>query len=650
MSDSSGNILSITWWRRLFQKTGQGFGWGCAAVFGLPLVIGFGWSQFAGRGANSGGASPDATLMTVNGDAVPMIDYYQYSQNRQMGAPGDEYAKSVGRILESLIRQTVIVQEAKREGVQASDAEIDKAIQEQKEQMLGKNATDAEFENRIYQAAHLTMADFRDKLAKTMLGSALVDRAKKNTVVTEEEARNQSAEVRLNVVLIPTLPPAGSPGKPDPRAKPDAEAQKYAEALLAEVKSGKAKITDIAKANSADYHNKQGGDTDYMPEYSTNNMPSSLTAMTYGNEFDEAIHKAKKGDYIGVVKSTGFQPGYLFALLADRRNNLPKDFAPQKAVDALKQQRATMAVTKKIEELSKQAKVDFPADRQEQKAYYDYYMASKMSGIGDPFSGQTNPPPAAEIAKAQAQADAEIAALYKKDPANPNAAVIVLESIKKKVNDIKTPATERTALKEQLLPLYQNVIKSSEGPGYEYRFGLADELRDKKQFAEAYKNYHMISRSLDLDTPTDQNTMQEAMQERQRLAMALKTIASPEAPEAAKESETQTVKAQELMGQLAQLRLKAEADRKAQQEAMRKQQEEAKKLKSQKPPTPGAPAPGTTGAVSPAPTLAPGAQQTITLPVPAGSTPAAPPATSSPAAPATTGQPKSTPPAGGSGR
>ena len=655
MSDPIGKLLSITWWREVFQKTGRAFGWGCAVVFGLPLVIGFGWNQFSGRNTeNAATVARDTQLMTVNGESVSMGDYYAVSQSAQMGQPGEAFARSSGEVVDSLVQQVVLTQEAKRAGVKASDAEIDKEIQDAKVKVVGKNATDADLDNYLYQARHMTLAEFREQIAKNFLGKALFDDAKKKTVVTEEEARNQTADVRLNVVLIPTaLPAALAAAQKDPRALPDDAARKKAESLLAEAKSGKATIVDIAKANSSDRFASKGGDTDYAPEYDSQGMMArmGMGSLGFGKEFDDAVHKAKPGEYIGVFKAAGFQPGYVFAKVADRRSNVPKDFAPQKVVDQLKDQRAKETLLKKIADLAKAAKIEFPADRIEQKAYYDLMLTSKMGR--EQFASPSSPsavPMDVQIAKQKALALSEIETVYKKDPTNTTAAILILDDVNAKLTNPKTPPAEQTQLRARLLPLYQSVIKAAEGKNYEYRFGLGDALRDNKQFAEAYKNYHVVDHLMDNDVFTELKAMQDAKQIRQRLEKALKSVVSPEAPKAEAEANGQEAKIQALDAGIVQQQMKEAFERKAQEEESKRQ---AELLKSKTPLKPGAGATPPSGFGGPL-NLGPGAHRTITVP-PASSGPItaptqAAPAPVSPGNNPPVGHPAPTPPVGGPGR
>ena len=648
MSDPIENIISITWWRGVFQKTGRVFGWGCALVFGIPLVIGFGWNQFSGRNTqNTGAAARDAQLMTVNGEPVSMGEYYGMTQRAQMGTPGEEFARNSGEAIYKLVGQVVLLQEAKRAGVKPSDAEVDKAIADFKLAQVGKNATDADLENYLYQSHHITMAEFREQVSKSYLGKALFDDLTKKTVVTEEEARNQSAEVRLVTVLIPTAPVPGA--RPDPRALPDADAKKKAEALLAEAKSGKATIAAIARANSSDFTAKNSGDTDFMPEYRSpsSQMPASMGVMGFGKDFDEAVHKAKTGEYTDVIKASGFRSGYVFARVTDRRNNLPKDFVAKKAVDQLKEQRANEVLVKRRDEETKTAKVEFPADRLEQKAYYDFFLLSKMEQ--DRMMAFNNPagaPTPDQVNKQKAIADSEIEAVYKKDPANTTAAVLILDAVKLKMGSPQTPPAEQTQLRERLLPLYQSVIKATEGDNYSYRFGLGDTLRDNKKFAEAYKNYHMVGRLLDTDIPTELKAMQDAKQVRERLAKALKSVASPEAPTADAEANAQMLKVMELNNGIAQAQAKAEEERRRQADEQKKQDD---LLKLKAPPKPGGAGANTPAGFGKSLDLGSGSGQKTPAPS-AAIPPKTLPAPTTPAAPAPGSRAVPPPPIGGPGR
>ncbi|MCW3053549.1 MAG: hypothetical protein JWN14_2719, partial [Chthonomonadales bacterium] len=185
----------------------------------------------------------------------------------------------------------------------------------------------------------------------------------------------------------------------------------------------------------------------------------------------------------------------------------------------------------------------------------------------------------------------------------------------------------------------------SEGKGYEYRFGLAEALRDKKQFKEAYENYKKIAHSLDLDTPTELQTMKEAVTTHQKVAMGLKSVASPEAPTADSEATDQLTKVAALNGQIANLEQQQKAEQKLQEEAMKKRQEDLKK----NPPKPVTGSNLTTPGSGGQPlNLSPGSSGSVTVP-PSGSKPATAPTTPPAGAPAPNSKPATaptTPPAG----
>lgn len=96
--------LSITAWRNTFTKHGSKFGWGLALIFGLPLVVQFGLSQYSGMGNNRAGAdaSQNAQIARVNGEPITMKQFLQITQ-RMQAQPGPQFAQAQGGALDQLI-------------------------------------------------------------------------------------------------------------------------------------------------------------------------------------------------------------------------------------------------------------------------------------------------------------------------------------------------------------------------------------------------------------------------------------------------------------------------------------------------------------------------------------------------------------------
>lgn len=616
--------FSITTWRNAFTKHGQKFGWGLVVIFSLPLVIGFGWSQFS-RGGQSEAAATSANkvIMTVNGQAVTQAQFLSVAQSsRSRSGPGEQFAESQGKIVEQLVTMTVIEQEARKRGIHADDAEVDKTIARIREEQLGAKSSDAEWESFVEHARHMSAREFREEVSKQMLGQALLKHMKEEEKISPEDLKNQSAEVKLQVVLVPTLTsnPFASrqPGMPAPLPEP--EALKRAEALRASAEKG-ADMAALAKANSSDMlTNKKGGATDWKPEYKGGGPGSPFGALGYGKEFDEAVHKTPAGGFTPVVKASSFSKGYIFARVLEKRTNQPKDYDPKKVMEELKDQRANARLNDLLKKLLKQARIEIKDP--EKKAYYDVFKVrdggqkSAMAQMGYGDAGDA--PSKAELDRLQQQVDTEFESLYKVRKDDPTIALILVNSLNRKRFDPRLSPQEKDALRDRLIVLYETVLKGVENR--EYRFTLAGLYHEKKQDDLALKQYEMISKLMAADPPADQNARQAAKAARTRLATSYRDLGKPDfaakeqqkVAEITKEIDEETRKETER---------KAAAAKKAQEDA-RAAAAKKKESTSRKPDT-GAQAPGSSAVTGGTLTVPPGGSSTLntTVPLPAGKAP-----------------------------
>jgi len=320
------DLLSIVWWRKFYAKVGRGFGWGCAIVIGIPLVIGFGWGGFGGRGGNSRPTDQNSVIATVNGEPITEGQFRNAIPQRT-GAVGEQYAKVRGSVMNQLVAGAVISQLAKKYNVKVSDADVDRKIAEERESRLGKNVTDAQWEEYVQQYHGMTPQEYRDALARDpeIVYKALLDKLKSMEKISPEDIKQYNQEVQARIVQIGYgRQPFADPKKPA-KTLTEAEAKKKAEDLLAAAKSG-ADMAKLAKANSTDFTKDRGGDLGFMPEYrkSPNQMGGGalqeMLASQYGKEFAAAIHKTDVGKFTDVVKTSTFgQNGYAFAKVEARR-------------------------------------------------------------------------------------------------------------------------------------------------------------------------------------------------------------------------------------------------------------------------------------------------------------------------------------------
>lgn len=546
--------LSIATWRNIFTKHGQKFGWGLAVLFGLPLVIGFGWSQYTGRNQEAASlAARDTVIATVNGDPITQGQFLALSRRAQQSQAGQQFAQQQGENLMTLVTQAVLQQEAKKRGIRASDADIDREIAQQR-----KGASDSDWENYLQSQLGLSADEYRDEVAKGLVYPALLESLKSEEKVSDEEIRNQTAEVKTHVVLISSGPPSPMmPPHPGQKPLTDAEAKKKAEDLLDQARKG-ADIAALARANSGDFTARKGGDLGWRPEYTG--------TFNYGKEFEDVLHKTAKGQFTPVVHVTGFQQGYVFAKVDDRHNNPPKGFDPKKTAEDLKTQRAQTKARDLILQDVKNANVVF--NDPDKKAYYD--LAKTQTMVQDQMMARfrpgsnANPPTDADVKKQQELVDSEFEAMQKRRPDDATVALVVAEAIKRKMNAKETTPAQKEQYRDRLIGLYESALKSTEDRNI--RFDLAELYRDKKQYDQADKQYAFIARLLNTDQPFDAQGLQDDASTHQRLAAAFKSINKPD--EAAKED----VKYKEMNAQAVIARKKEDEERKKQEAAQKASQ------------------------------------------------------------------------------
>lgn len=518
--------LSITTWRNMFTRHGSKLGWGLAIIFGAPLVIGFGWSQYAGQNSGQAAvqAAQNAEVARVNGQVITQGEFqraFLQAAQGQSPQPGPQFAQMQGGTLDQMTRFLILKQEAKKRGVRASDADVDKAITQTREQVLGPKASDAEWERYIQEAQGMSPSEFRNYVAEQMVGQALLTSLAAEEKVTEEEAKQQNAEVKLSYVLIPTINPNQPPIPQQKTPKPmkEADAKKMAQALLTKAKGGE-DMAKLAKTHSADFSAQQGGVLDWQKEFTSSAFPMQ------GKEFAEAVRKTETGKFTEVIQVKGFQPGFAFAKVTGRRNDLPKEFDVKKAVEDLKQERAGEKLTALFKDLYKQAKIEIKDP--DKKAYYDYFqLRSKeqqqmMAQFGQ---GGDDVPTKEEVEKLRVEVDRQLDEMQKRNPKDATVALLLIDSLKSKRTALKTDE-EREKVNDRLMELMQVALESTENR--ELRFELADMYRQKQKKAEAETHYAMIARLLNASPPYDLRTAQEANQVHRRLVAAFNSVEKPE--------------------------------------------------------------------------------------------------------------------------
>ena len=116
----------------------------------------------------SHGRVVDRVLATVGGEAITLADYQKFA-----GAEGDTESNAMIEqdILKKMIEEKIIFQEARRKGMEVSDAEINNTIDEVKQQ-YGLSPDDLE---RMLQEEGTTLAAYRTTTTESIMISKLID-------------------------------------------------------------------------------------------------------------------------------------------------------------------------------------------------------------------------------------------------------------------------------------------------------------------------------------------------------------------------------------------------------------------------------------------------------------------------------------------
>ena len=513
------NPISIEWWRGLMTRHGRKFSMLLVLAFAVPLVLSYGSGWFGGagsRGRGQAGAAANATVARINGEEITRQQFDGAVQRSGL-QPGEGYAEAQGKAFDDLTAAVVIKQAAKKANARPSDADVDRQIAQIKENVLGKNAQNSQWDDYLFQR-NKTPSEFRDEVADGMVGIALQNQYLAAENVTEADAKKQYDQVKMQMVLLATELPQGGMLPKGARLYNDADAKKKADELLAKAKTGD--IGAIARTESADMSREKGGDTDWRDEYRDGMFGGSLG---FGDAFDEAVRKTEKGQFTPIVASAGSPKGYLFAKVTDRRSQVPKTFDAKKEIEQLKQGRAQKKLRKLIQDGVAAAKIEILDP--DKKAFYEYAKYQKMEkhkqfgnnpmiasalGLGD------GPPPTQpEVDKQKETAYKELEDSLKRNPEDPTLSLLIAKNLEK---DLPNVVKNR----DRLITLYENALKTMEDQ--KARFQLANYYRDKGDKVNAAKNYEQIMRMMNASPGYDLNSMQDELTARQNLRGAFKSV------------------------------------------------------------------------------------------------------------------------------
>ena len=205
----------------------------------------------------------DDAVLKVNGATITRAEINSAMATVTRGQavqPGMQAAQAQSAAVESAIQQAIIRKIAADRNVHPADADVDKAMAAFREKLVGPKASDAEWRQAVVTASGgKTVNELRQEQAQNtgLLVPALIKNYETGIKVTDQDVRDQHAQVRFTSIMIPAQSDKPSMmTNPKNKPLPDAEAKKKAEDLLAKAKAG-ADIAALAKANPG------GGDSNF---------------------------------------------------------------------------------------------------------------------------------------------------------------------------------------------------------------------------------------------------------------------------------------------------------------------------------------------------------------------------------------------------
>ena len=292
------------------RKIGKVFSITCLVVSGLVLA-----------GCSSGGGATTNENMvaaTVNGRNI-LLQEVERNVSRQAGGNPSalsqlQLAQARLTVLSNLIQREVLFQRAEREKVMPTEAQIDGAISQQKEQA---RMTQEDFDKSL-RAQNLSMETLREEARKDLAITALQDKYNGKITISDREVEDfytnnrasfkRERGVALAMIVVDPLDNSDTGIADD--AKNEADAKLKVDNIYQQLQ-GKADFATVARAKSEDINSlRSGGDIGFATEQALreNGFPPEVIANFFG--------PMQVGDY---TQPTFFRGKWYIFKLAEKR-------------------------------------------------------------------------------------------------------------------------------------------------------------------------------------------------------------------------------------------------------------------------------------------------------------------------------------------
>jgi len=265
----------------------------------------------AGCKQNAGTVGPDVWAV-VNGEQIHRVEaekYYKSRLNPQAPTPSQEEALSLTlNVLDELINNDILIQRAKKLGLEATDGEVEDKFTEVKSPY-----TEEEFQRQLKERG-VTTDDLKNDIRRQVTVEKLLNREISSKIsisdqdisdfYTQNRAQFNVAEPQYRIAQILVTPhkdPQVHNRKNDD-ATTDVEARRKAAALLQELSTG-ADFTQLAMDYSEDPATaSSGGDLGFVPESSLNQSDPALKHAVIGLKVGEVSPVIQLRDGYHILK------------------------------------------------------------------------------------------------------------------------------------------------------------------------------------------------------------------------------------------------------------------------------------------------------------------------------------------------------------
>lgn len=291
-------------------------------------------------------AEPSQVAAEVNGVGIPKERIVEERQLVLPFADAELEAKDAHaldrELLERLIERELLLQEAHKLGVQATDAELQQTLAEARKQFASENdflshLADAKLDLKRFTAGLRADLTIERLLNKQVFPSVKVSTDDVRALYEQhKEQFRVPEEVRARQIFLRVDRALGAEQEKLQREK--------AESLLTEARADPAHFADIAKRASDGSAKGNGGDLGY---FTRNQMPK---------EFADAAFALKPGELSSVVRTDA---GFHIILVEDRRggNEQAFDVVKERLERELVESRRDAALKQYVAELRKRGRV-----------------------------------------------------------------------------------------------------------------------------------------------------------------------------------------------------------------------------------------------------------------------------------------------------